>query len=262
MLADRARDQDLGQDGSRALPPTAADLELLRAAAAPSPHEAEQARRRQEAAMGQQAAEASADDGASPLLQAASGSSSEPSEAGRYSDSDSPSRCSSPASSFTAGSMHSTHSASAAHGMRSGGLGWCPPGGMRRAATSHAPGGLVALGGAPSREVSSHLQARRVQDLVLALLRCFTAAYGPAVLVLEDLHHFDTASWRLLSAAVADEALHARLLLVLTYRPHFGALSPTLRQRPGPRERRYQRVQASYRALLSQVSRGRVRAWG
>lgn len=75
----------------------------------------------------------------------------------------------------------------------------------------------------------------------------------------EDLHHFDTASWRLMTAATGDQGLRRSVLFILTYRPNFGALSPTLRQRPGGRELRYQRVQAAYRTLLAQVSGTAVR---
>ena len=36
-------------------------------------------------------------------------------------------------------------------------------------------------------------------------------------------------------------------------RPHFGSLSPALRQRAGGKELLYHRVQAAYRSLLAQV---------
>lgn len=119
-------------------------------------------------------------------------------------------------------------------------------------------------------EVSVQLRAKKVQELVAALMRCFVGkgvgaplaaacclgprhrtcpqpdhlnhvppmpglsplpppslpnsdAYGPLVLILEDLHYWDTASWRLL-CFLADE-LHDRVLLVATYRPRFGRLA-------------------------------------
>lgn len=34
----------------------------------------------------------------------------------------------------------------------------------------------------------------------------------------EDLHHFDTPSWRLLSAVIGDEGLRRSVLFVITYR--------------------------------------------
>ena len=41
---------------------------------------------------------------------------------------------------------------------------------------------------------------------------------GPLPPLAEDLHHFDTASWRLLTHAVTDPALRETVLFVLTYR--------------------------------------------
>jgi hypothetical protein len=69
----------------------------------------------------------------------------------------------------------------------------------------------------------------------------------------EDLHHFDGASWRLLTAAVSDESLRSCVLYIATYRPNYGALSPALRQRAGSKELQYHRIQAAYRTLLAQV---------
>lgn len=40
----------------------------------------------------------------------------------------------------------------------------------------------------------------------------------------EDLHHFDTASWRLLSSAVNDASLHQSVLFIVTYRWGQGGL--------------------------------------
>ena len=62
------------------------------------------------------------------------------------------------------------------------------------------------------------LQAKKVQELVVAIIRQFTVAYGPLILVLEDLHHFDSASWRLLSNAIGDGGLRDSVLFIMTYR--------------------------------------------
>jgi predicted ATPase len=62
------------------------------------------------------------------------------------------------------------------------------------------------------------LQSKKVQELVVAIIRQFTEAYGPLILVLEDLHHFDSASWRLLSNAIGDGGLRDSVLFIMTYR--------------------------------------------
>ncbi len=46
----------------------------------------------------------------------------------------------------------------------------------------------------------------------MAVIRQFAAAYGPLILILEDLHFFDLASWRLFNAAL-DEAQQEVLFL-------------------------------------------------
>ncbi len=43
----------------------------------------------------------------------------------------------------------------------------------------------------------------------------------------EDLHHFDTASWRLLTSAVADEGLKQSVLFVVTYRQASASALPS-----------------------------------
>lgn len=42
----------------------------------------------------------------------------------------------------------------------------------------------------------------------------------PRLRLAEDLHHFDTASWRLLTTAIGDEVLRQSVLFILTYRCH------------------------------------------
>ncbi len=55
-----------------------------------------------------------------------------------------------------------------------------------------------------------------MQSLLVELLRGFTSLYGPLILVLEDVHHFDTASWRLMGAAM--DALSPVVLFIATFR--------------------------------------------
>jgi hypothetical protein len=87
---------------------------------------------------------------------------------------------------------------------------------MRRSATSRAAGALVLKSSRPAREISTHLrvgaqlplyhyaaapacwtpmqatfplllpQAKKVQELVVAIIRKFTEAYGPLILVLGE----------------------------------------------------------------------------
>eukprot|EP00887_Chlorella_sp_A99_P006306 scaffold3.g6306.t1 len=118
---------------------------------------------------------------------------------------------------------------------------------MMRTATA-AQGALALQPGLRPVAVSSHLQAKRVQELAVAVLRCFADAYGPLVLALEDLHYWDTASWRLLCTA-ADE-LADRLLLVATYRPNFGRLAAPMGATAG-KEVLAHRVQACFRQLAA-----------
>lgn len=72
--------------------------------------------------------------------------------------------------------------------------------------------------GAAAHPAARRLQAKKVQELVVAIIRQFTEAYGPLILVLEDLHHFDSASWRLLSNAIRDGGLRDSVLFIMTYR--------------------------------------------
>ena len=48
-------------------------------------------------------------------------------------------------------------------------------------------------------------------------LQEYVALYGPIVLLFDDVHHLDSASWRLLAAAAG--ALAGRALFVLGLRP-------------------------------------------
>lgn len=54
----------------------------------------------------------------------------------------------------------------------------------------------------------------------------YVALYGPLVLLFDDVHHFDAASWRLLAAATATGALAGRALFVLGLRPLSEPASP------------------------------------
>ena len=60
------------------------------------------------------------------------------------------------------------------------------------------------------------MQAKKVQELLIAIIAQFAAAYGPLILILEDLHFFDSSSWKLVGAA-RDE-LQKDVLIVATCR--------------------------------------------
>ena len=52
---------------------------------------------------------------------------------------------------------------------------------------------------------------------VIACAQEFVRLYGPAVLLFDDAHHFDTASWRLLAAVAGGSA--GALLIAVAMRP-------------------------------------------
>ena len=62
-----------------------------------------------------------------------------------------------------------------------------------------------------------------VQELLTTIVHAFTCLYGPLLVVLDDVHNFDTASWLLL----AHMAQHAPAVLVVgALRPNDGILTP------------------------------------
>ena len=64
-----------------------------------------------------------------------------------------------------------------------------------------------------------------MQELLTAILHGFTLLYGPLVIVLDDIHHFDTASWQLL----VNVTQHATAVLVVAaLRPSDGMLAPII----------------------------------
>ncbi|KAL4458480.1 hypothetical protein ABPG75_013345 [Micractinium tetrahymenae] len=239
-------------------------------AGTPSPRKLQRLQRQQEAAALRQAEEEAA------ALQQGAAHSRASSAEELYSGSEAGSFSSSPASSFSgslpsipgspsgaalvsADGQDSLPAAAASGGSSPQGGSW--HGGhaqqerhmrLQRSATSRGPGGFALRPSSPGREISTHLRVKKVQELVVAIIQQFTEAYGPLILVLEDLHHFDTASWRLLTSAVADQGLKQSVLFVVTYRPYFGVLSPALRQRGGSYELLFHHVRAAYRAVLDQ----------
>ena len=64
-----------------------------------------------------------------------------------------------------------------------------------------------------------------LQELLTAIVHGSTLLYGPLVVVLDDLHLFDTASWQLL----ANITQHApAVLVVAALRPNDGMLAPSI----------------------------------
>lgn len=63
-------------------------------------------------------------------------------------------------------------------------------------------------------------------DLLLAILREFAVLRGPIVLLLEDIHYMDSASWALFTAVGEHLTKEGLLTAVATFRPHFANLEP------------------------------------
>ena len=71
--------------------------------------------------------------------------------------------------------------------------------------------------GPPPAEMSVPLRAQKVRGLLVALLREFAACHAPMLIVMDDMHFFDSPSWRLVLAVLA--ALPKEVLLLGTLRP-------------------------------------------
>lgn len=80
----------------------------------------------------------------------------------------------------------------------------------------------------------------------LQILKEFVAAYGPLVILLEDLHHFDTLSWGFLVSVA--QLLDDRLVVVATMRPNDGSLALATKTQPG-KEMLYAKAQESLAAI-------------
>ncbi|GAB4822063.1 hypothetical protein N2152v2_009109 [Parachlorella kessleri] len=102
-----------------------------------------------------------------------------------------------------------------------------------------------------TREISGHLKAKKVQELLIAIIAQFAAAYGPLILILEDLHFFDSSSWKLVGAA-RDE-LQKDVLIVATCRPILSSLQASLRQLT-TKEMLYSKIVSAYSHVLAQPS--------
>lgn len=73
-------------------------------------------------------------------------------------------------------------------------------------------------------EMSSNLKSKKLLDVLVEVCHSFIQLYGPIVIIVEDLHHFDTMSWRFLNRLL--EELKSSCFLVGTLRGNDGSLAP------------------------------------
>lgn len=69
----------------------------------------------------------------------------------------------------------------------------------------------------PLSEMSVSLRAEKVRSLLVTLICEFMAVYGPVIIVMDDIHLFDGASWRLI-LAIMDSCVQDGVLIVATAR--------------------------------------------
>ena len=84
--------------------------------------------------------------------------------------------------------------------------------------------------GPPPQEMSVPLRALKVRGLLIALLREFAACHGQILLIFDDLHLFDSPSWRMVLAVLS--CLKREVLLVGTLRPVLPLSLPLLLHLP------------------------------
>ena len=100
------------------------------------------------------------------------------------------------------------------------------------------PSSLASLWSSSFLQVACSLRLWFIRHLTglapppcLQVLREFAAAYGPLVILLEDLHHIDTVSWVFLVRVTQE--LDDCTAVLCTMRPNDGLLSLATRHQPG-----------------------------
>ena len=63
-----------------------------------------------------------------------------------------------------------------------------------------------------------------IQELLLLVLSAFVAEYGPILIIMEDLHHFDTVSLQLVADTL--RSLSQGCLIIASMRPGAGIFKP------------------------------------
>ncbi|GMH42293.1 hypothetical protein BSKO_10212 [Bryopsis sp. KO-2023] len=100
---------------------------------------------------------------------------------------------------------------------------------------------------------TSSWRGDQMEELIVEIMQCFVEKYGPCIVVLEDLHHFDLASWSLL-AALDDAVGPSGLLVIGTLRPNEGSLAQASKSKLGV----FQSVMKCYKAIRESGSTARI----
>lgn len=72
-------------------------------------------------------------------------------------------------------------------------------------------------------EMSSNLKTKKLLEVLVEMCQTFIRLYGPMIIFLEDLHHFDTMSWNLLRLVLED--IKNGCIIVASLRGNDGSLS-------------------------------------
>lgn len=72
-------------------------------------------------------------------------------------------------------------------------------------------------------EMSANLKTKKLLDVLVEVCQIYIRVYGPMVIFLEDMHHFDTMSWNLLKLLL--EEIRFGCIIVGTLRGNDGSLS-------------------------------------
>ncbi|GMH42274.1 hypothetical protein BSKO_10193 [Bryopsis sp. KO-2023] len=100
---------------------------------------------------------------------------------------------------------------------------------------------------------TSSWRGDQIEGLIVEIVQCFVEQYGPCIMVLEDLHHFDLASWSLL-AALDHNVGPSGLLVIGTLRPNEGSLAQASKSKLGV----YQSIMKCYKAIRESGSTARI----
>lgn len=119
-----------------------------------------------------------------------------------------------------------------------------------QAAMSPTPTGLMGAGG-----TATSPQKKNSLNFLVHIVREFTALYGPIIILLENLHEFDTWSWQLLVKVA--EVLSPSVLILATTRPNEPPAITSSVHLHG-KAALYQKVAMMYRHLLKLTTTSRV----
>ncbi|GMH40958.1 hypothetical protein BSKO_08862 [Bryopsis sp. KO-2023] len=95
-------------------------------------------------------------------------------------------------------------------------------------------------------EVTKELRSQQLLEILVDVCRIFIQLYGPIIIFLEDIHHFDTMSWTLLNRLVEDSKVGC--VVIATLRPNDGTLAPHTRHIQG-KEMVHQKANDAFKQL-------------